>query len=77
MDSIKPFFPVNNKVEKGNVVSLIITIIIYFAFALVAGIIIGVLSHIPIVGILTTIISALVELYCLIGLVLAIIKFLQ
>lgn len=77
MDSLKPFFPINNKVEKGNVVSLVITIIIYFVVAVIAGIIIGVLSHIPIVGILTTIISALVELYCLIGLILAIVKFLQ
>lgn len=77
MDSIKPFFPVNNKVEKGNGGSLAITIIIYFAISLVAGIILGLLNLIPFVGILITILSSLIGLYCLVGIILAIVTFVQ
>ncbi len=77
MDSIKPFFPLNNKVQKGNVSSLVITILIYFAVCVVCGVIIGLINMIPFVGILTSIIGALVGLYSLAGIVLAIVAFVQ
>ena len=77
MDSIKPFFPINNKVEKGNGGSLAIVILIYLAISVVCGIILGVLSLIPFVGILTGILGTLIGLYNLAGIILAIIAFLQ
>lgn len=77
MDSIKPFFPINNKIEKGNGGSLAIVILIYFAISVVCGIILGLLSFIPFVGILTGIIGSLVGLYNLAGIILAIIAFVQ
>ncbi len=77
MDTIKPFFPLNNKVQKGNAGSLAIAILLYLAVSVVCGIILGLLSLIPFVGILTTIVGALVGLYCLAGIVLAIVAFVQ
>ena len=73
MDMLKKFFPYSFDVKDlGN---LIVKIIVYVVIGAVAGILIGLLAGIPIVGILFSIAGSLVDLYVVIGIILAILVF--
>ena len=61
----------------GNVVKLIISILIYIVIGVIGGIIIGFLAGIAYVGWLFAIIGGLLDLYCVIGIILAILNFLK
>lgn len=73
METLKKIFPQAFKV--GDVASLIVTILIYILFDVVAGAIIGLLSKLYIVGILFSILGTLVGIYATAGIVLAILVF--
>lgn len=75
MDKLLPFFPLNKKVEKGNVGSLVITLVIYIVVAAVLGFVVGMLRGIPIVGLIFGLVSALIGIYELVGIILAVITF--
>lgn len=77
MDKLKPYFPINNTVRTGNILSLIIAIVIYVVVAAVLGVLLGVLAHIPIVSLIVRIVSTLVWIYEVVGIVLAIYTFLK
>ncbi len=77
MDKLLPLFPLTNRVKKGDVKSLVITIVIYVVAAFVFGLILGILGRIPFVGIITGIIGLLAEVYMVFGIVLAIITFVK
>ena len=77
LEKLTPYFPLNSKVKKGDVVSLVIAIVIYVAVAAVLGILLGFIGIIPIVGIITGIISTLVWIYEVVGIVLAILTFIK
>jgi len=77
MDMLKKFWPTPFKIEAKNVASFVVQLIIFVVVCAVAGILIGVLAGIPIIGIIFSIIGSLLELYSLIGIVLCILKFLD
>ena len=75
MDTLKKFFP--HAFKATEVKALVISIIIYLVIGFVGGLIIGLLSAIPLIGWLFSIVGALLDLYTLIGIVLAILVFVK
>lgn len=76
MKNIKPFFPVSFMAK--NVRSLVIAILLYVAFGVLIGLACKVLSIIPLIGgLLAWILGIVGGLYVLIGLVLAVLYFLD
>lgn len=76
MDLIKKLWPTPFKIEKGNLASFLIQLIIFLVITAVVGVLIGVLSAIPILGIIFWIVGALMEIYTIVGIVLCILNFL-
>lgn len=85
MDALKPFFPFvfsNVEVKEKDVNSLVISIIIHLVAGLIVGIVLGFVAGIlgeilGLLGVLVGLIDGLFGLYCLIGIVLAVLKFLN
>ena len=75
LSSVKPFFPQAFKAH--DVKSLVIALLIYAVVACVLGWVLGLLSFIPIVGFITNVIGWLVKLYCVAGIILALLVFLN
>ena len=73
MDMLKKFFPFSFKV--GNLSELIIRIVIYLVASIVIGFVLGLLGGIPLIGKIGKLISDLIGLYCLVGIVLAVLDF--
>ena len=73
MDTLKKFFP--HAFKAVDVKSLVISIIIYLVIGIVGGLILGLLSAIPLIGWLFSIVGALLDLYTLVGIVLAVLVF--
>lgn len=75
MDFLKRFFPYSFRATE--LVSFIITLIIYAVIDVVCGFIIGLLAKLPIIGVIFGLLGSLVGLYAIIGIVLAILVFLK
>ena len=83
MAFLKKFWPYSFTVEKKNVVSLVVNIIIQLIAAVVAGLLIWIASAITgwipvlgwILGILLGAVGTIVDLYCLIGIVVSVLNF--
>ena len=83
MEILKKFWPYSFKVEKKNVSSLVVNLIVWVVGAFIAGIILwlatALTGWIPVIGaligIIVGIIGSVIELYSLIGIVLAILVF--
>ncbi|MBR3918395.1 MAG: hypothetical protein IKJ59_06635 [Clostridia bacterium] len=75
MDMVKKYFP--QAFKANDVKSLIIALLIYAVLAVVGGFIIGLLGIIPIIGFIAGILGWLLEIYCTIGVILAILVFLK
>lgn len=75
MDFIKKLWPTPFKIQKGNIVSLLIQGIIFLVICAVLGWLIGLLSAIPVIGIIFGLVGSLMGVYSLVGLVLCVLKF--
>ncbi len=75
MDALKKYFP--HAFTAKDVKSFIIALIIYAVIAFIGGIVIGLLSALPIVGIVFGIIGWLLEIYITVGVVLSILVFVK
>lgn len=75
LDMIKKYFP--HAFRVNDVKSLIVNLVIYALIAFVAGIVLGLLGIIPILGFVFGVIGWVVELYCTAGVILAILVFLK
>ena len=75
MDTLKKFFP--HAFKANDVKALVIAIIIYIVIGFVGGLIIGLLSGIPLIGWLFSIVGALLDIYTLVGIILAILVFVK
>ena len=73
MDFLKKMFPFSLNMDA--VKKLVITIILYVVASTVVGFLLGLLSNIPVVGLLVNLISYLFGLYCTGGIVVAILVF--
>ena len=76
MDMLKLIWPTPFKIEKGNVVSLIIQLVIFLVICAVIGWVIALLAGIPILGIIFGLVGTLMEIYGLVGIVLCVLQFL-
>lgn len=75
IDALKKFFPLSFK--EGDTKQLIVTIVIYVIVALVVGLVLGLLGKIPLIGWIFRLVSWLIRVYCIAGVVLAILYFLN
>ena len=75
MEKLSPYFPLSFNVLPGDVKSLILTLIIYLVACAIMGVLNAVLGWIPLVGWLLRLIFSLFGLYCVAGMVLAVMKF--
>ena len=75
MDILKQVFPFAFKVKEKNVTDLVVSIIIHLVAGALGGIILFILGKLPFVGFLFGIVGGVVELYVLVGIVLAVLNF--
>lgn len=77
MDFLRKLWPTPFKIERKNVASFVIQLIIFIVICAVVGVLIGVLSSIPVLGIIFWILGSLMEVYSIVGIVLCILVFLD
>lgn len=85
MDMLKKFFPFAFKVAPKDVTALVVSIIIHLVAGVVVTVVMGllntILGGIPVVGLIIGIVGwvvgSVIDLYCLAGIVLAILLFLD
>jgi len=75
MDLLKKVFPFSFKAK--DLGKFIVSLLIYIVIGVVGGLVIGLLAKIPVIGLLAGILGALLDLYGLIGIVLAILVFVK
>ena len=78
MDMIKKFFPFSFNFKEKDINGLVVSIIVYLVAGLVAGLVLGLLGKILAViklDIIVSILGFVVGLYCLAGIVFAVLKF--
>lgn len=76
MALLKTLFPLSFGAKK-DVVALIINIVVYLVVCAIAGVVIGFLSDIAVVGVIFTIVGSFIGLYGLIGIVLSVLDYLK
>lgn len=74
MNFLKTFWPTPFKIKEKDFGSFVIQLIIFIVICAVVGFLIGLLSGLPIIGIIFSLIGALLEAYSFIGIVLCILK---
>lgn len=67
-------FPLNARVQKGNVSSFVAVLIVYIIASVVLGVIGFFIGFVPFIRILYSFIAGLLGLYILIGVILAAVK---
>lgn len=75
MEKVYPFFPLSAGAEPGNPKRFVLTLAIYLVACGVLRVLCAILGWIPLVGWLLELIFSLMGIYCVVGLVLAIVKF--
>lgn len=75
MDMVKKLWPTPFKIAEKNVVSFIVQLVVFVVICAVVGWLVSVLAGIPILGIIFSLVGALLEIYGLIGIVLCVLKF--
>ncbi len=75
MDTLKKVFP--HAFKSTDTQPFIISLIIYLLIDIVCGIVIGLLSKLPLIGIIFSLAGSIVGLYALIGIVLSILVFVK
>ena len=76
MDLLRKIWPTPFKIEKGNIVSFLIQLIIFLVIVAVVGWLIALLSALPIIGIIFGLVGSLIGVYNIVGIVLCVLKFL-
>lgn len=73
MDMLKKYFPFSFKAK--DVKDLVINIVIYLVVSIVGGWVLGLIGAIPVIGLIADLVGALLGLYCLVGIVLALLDY--
>ncbi len=76
MDLLRKIWPTPFKIEKGNIVSFLIQLIIFLVIVAVVGWLIALLAALPIIGIVFGLVGSLIGVYNIVGIVLCVLKFL-
>lgn len=74
MDLLKKLFPLSFKLA-DTVANLVVGILIYVVAGAVAGVLLGWLSIIPLIGVIFSLVSTLLGIYCLAGIVIEVLLF--
>ena len=77
MDLLKTIWPTPFKIERKNLSSFLIQLIIFVVICAVVGVLFGVLGSIPVLGVIFWILGSLLELYSIVGIVLCVLVFLD
>ena len=77
MQNLYRYFPVSAAVEPGNPKKFAITIAIYLAACIILGVLDKILGWIPLAGVLLSLVFSLLGIYCLIGMIRAILRFVK
>ncbi len=75
MELLKKYFPFAFKATE--LTPFIISLVIYALIDVVCGVIIGLLAKLPIIGIVFSLLGAVIGLYALVGIVLSILVFVK
>ena len=75
MDILKKILP--NAFKANDLKAFITALVIYVLIDVVCGFVIGLLAKLPIIGIIFSIVGAVVGLYALVGIVLSILVFVK
>ncbi len=75
MDQLKKIFP--SAFKATDLTPFIIALVIYVLIDVICGFVIGLLAKLPIIGIVFSLLGAVVGLYALIGVVLSILVFVK
>ena len=77
MDLLRKYWPMSFKLKEKEVKPFVITLVIYFVAAFIAGVILGLLGLIklPLLGIILGLLGAVVDIYCTAGVVFSFLKF--
>ena len=75
MEFIKTFWPTPFKVKEKDVASLVVQLIIFIVACAIAGVLLGVLAKLPVIGFVFGIVGGLLGVYNLVGIVLCILQF--
>ena len=75
MDFLKKVWPTTFKIKPKDITSFVVQLIIFIIITAIAGVVIGLLSALPIIGVIFTIVGSLLGLYTTIGIVLCILNF--
>jgi len=73
VNNLNSFFPLSAKATTGK--GLAISIICYLLLSVVTGFVLGFLTRIAVIGPVISFVSQLIDLYCLGGIVVSIMKF--
>ena len=76
MDFVKKLWPTPFKIKKGNLASFLIQLIIFLVVVAVVGWLISLLSALPIIGIIFSLVGSLIGIYNIVGIVLCVLRFL-
>ncbi|MBP3378094.1 MAG: hypothetical protein J6L96_05040 [Clostridia bacterium] len=76
IDYLKMIWPTPFKVQEKDVVSLVMQLVIFLVVCTVGGLLIGLLAGLPVVGFIFVILGSLLDIYGLVGIILAVLKFL-
>lgn len=71
------YFPVSSNVCPGNIGSLVVSLAIYLVACAVLGLVQFILGWIPIVGVLIRIVFGAIGIYCTVGIVLSVLRFIR
>lgn len=75
MEMLKKYFPHAFKAEELK--AFILALAVYLVIDIVCGFVIGLLAKIPLIGIVFSILGAVVGIYALIGIILSILVFVK
>lgn len=75
MELLKKYFPFAFKATE--LTPFIISLVIYVLIDVVCGVVIGLLAKLPIIGIIFSLLGAVIGLYALVGIVLSILVFVK
>ena len=73
MDMLKKFFPFSFKSK--NLRELIICLAVYLVASFILGAVLNLLGQLPLIGFVFNFVAGLIGLYCLVGIVLAVLDF--
>lgn len=77
MEKAYLYFPLSASVDPGQIKSLIVSLVIYLVACAIMGILQKILGWIPIAGGLLRLVFSIFGLYCVAGMILSVLKFLQ